>query len=118
MIGLELQKTIPIKWIADFRDPWTDIDYFHQLPLTEKSRQKHIDLEHKVVQNADEVLVVGKTMKENYKQFNKNIHVITNGFDGELLESKSELDKKFTITHVGMMMQIEIQKRYGKFYLN
>jgi len=103
LIGLELQKTIPVKWIADFRDPWTDIDYFHQLPLTDKSRQKHRELEHKVVQNADQVLVVGKTMKENYKQFNKNIHVITNGFDGVLLGNKSELDKKFTITHVGMM---------------
>ena len=103
LIGLELQKTIPVKWIADFRDPWTDIDYFHQLPLTDKSRQKHRELEHKVVQNADQVLVVGKTMKENYKQFNKNIHVITNGFDGVLLGNKSELDKKFTFTHVGMM---------------
>ncbi|NOQ92397.1 MAG: glycosyltransferase [Flavobacteriaceae bacterium] len=42
-------------------------------------------------------------MKENYKNFNKNIHVITNGFDGELSDSKSELDEKFTLTHVGMM---------------
>lgn len=103
LIGLELQKSFSVKWIADFRDPWTDIDYFHLLPLTEKSKQKHIELEQKVLQNADEVLVVGKTMKENFKKFNKNIHVISNGYDGELSNNKNELDKNFTITHIGMM---------------
>lgn len=103
LIGLELQNKFPVKWIVDFRDPWTEIDYFHQLPLTEKSKQKHIELEQKVLQKADTVLVVGKTMKENYKKFNKNIHIITNGFDGKLLDNKNKLDKKFTLTHVGMM---------------
>jgi len=103
LIGLELQNKFPVKWIADFRDPWTDIDYFHQLPLTKKSKQKHIALEQSVLQNADGVLVVGKTMKENYKKFNKNLHVITNGFDGKLSDHKNELDTKFTLTHVGMM---------------
>ena len=103
LIGMALQKEFSIKWIADFRDPWTDIDYFHQLPLTQKSKQKHKELEQKILQNTDGVLVVGETMKENYKKFNKNIHVITNGFDGELLDNKNELDEKFTLTHVGMM---------------
>jgi len=42
-------------------------------------------------------------MKENFDKFNKNVQVITNGFDGEILKGRSALDKKFTITHVGMM---------------
>ena len=103
LIGLELQKSFSVKWIADFRDPWTDIDYFHQLPLTKNSIKKHKELEQKVLQNADEVLVVGKTMKQNFKKFNKNIHIISNGFDGELSNNKNELDMNFTITHIGMM---------------
>ncbi|MFZ2431302.1 MAG: glycosyl transferase family 1, partial [Lutibacter sp.] len=37
LIGLNLKKELNIKWIADFRDPWTEIDYFQQLPLTKKS---------------------------------------------------------------------------------
>ena len=40
LIGLELKKKLGIKWISDFRDPWTEIDYFQQLPLTKKSHQK------------------------------------------------------------------------------
>ena len=103
LIGLELKRTIPIKWIADFRDPWTEIDYFHQLPLTKKSLAKHKKMEEEVIQNADAVLVVGNTMRSNMKSLNKNIHVITNGFDGDLPTSGTALDKYFSITHIGMM---------------
>jgi len=103
VIGMRLKEKFSMNWIADFRDPWTDIDYFHQLPLTDKSKQKHIALEQEVIQKADAVLVVGKTMKENYKKFNQNTHVIANGFDGELSDNKNELDEKFAITHIGMM---------------
>lgn len=102
MIGLGLKKKLGIKWIADFRDPWTEIDYFHQLPLTQKSIKKHESLEQEVLKHADEVLVVGNQMKKSYDVFSKNVHVITNGFDGEVSQQK-ELDKAFTITHVGML---------------
>ena len=103
LIGLELKKKLSLKWIADFRDPWTEIDYFHQLPLTKTSLKKHKELEHEVLKNADAVLVVGNTMKDNFKSLAKNIHVITNGFDSGNNVDKSILDKKFSITHVGMM---------------
>lgn len=104
LIGLALKKQCNVKWIADFRDPWTDIDYFHQLPLTEKSKRKHQELEQEVLKTADEVLVVGKTMKTNYEKFSNNIHVITNGYDTENTpEEKVALDDTFSITHIGLM---------------
>lgn len=104
LIGLNLKKKTNIKWIADFRDPWTDIDYFHQLPLTKKTIKKHHQLEEKVLKNADAALVVGKTMQENYKAFSKNIHVLTNGYDSsESEENEVFLDENFSITHIGLM---------------
>lgn len=103
LIGLELKKKTGVKWISDFRDPWTEIDYFHQLPLTEKSIKKHQKLEQEVLNKSDVVLVVGQTMKKSYQSFIKNIHVITNGFDTIDLFDETTLDKKFTLTHVGLM---------------
>ena len=103
LIGLQLKKNLNLKWIADFRDPWTDIDYFHKLPLTKKSIQKHHQLEKEVVSAADCVLVVGNTMKQNFIKYNKNIEVITNGYDGELNTSEIALDKKFTLVHLGLV---------------
>ena len=103
LIGLQLKQKLAIKWIADFRDPWTDIDYFHQLPLTKKAAQKHHQLEKDVVSIADHVLVVGNTMKENYLKFNQKIEVITNGFDAITNNAEVVLDTQFTIVHIGMM---------------
>ena len=104
LIGLQLKRELGVKWIADFRDPWTDIDYFHQLPLTQKSKAKHHQLEQEVLINADVTLVVGETMKKNYEKFSNNIHVITNGYDSEeQKEVEVKLDEKFSITHIGLM---------------
>ena len=103
LIGLELQKKTQVKWIADFRDPWTDIDYFHQLPLTKKSLQKHQQLELEVVSNADHVLVVGKSMKESYQKISSKVSVITNGFDDMKMSKQIKLDTKFSLVHVGLM---------------
>ena len=103
LIGLELKKTLKVKWISDFRDPWTEIDYFHQLPLTKKSIKKHHSLEQEVLKKADSVLVVGNTMKLNYNKFSNVVKTITNGFDGEIVLTKTELDEKFTLTHIGLM---------------
>ncbi|PKP45127.1 MAG: glycosyl transferase family 1, partial [Bacteroidetes bacterium HGW-Bacteroidetes-12] len=103
LIGLNLKKELNIKWLADFRDPWTEIDYFQQLPLTKKAIKKHHFLEKEVLKNADAVLVVGKTMREKFSKFNNNVVTATNGFDGKISVTSSELDTKFTVTHVGLM---------------
>ena len=103
LIGLNLKKLLNVKWIADFRDPWTEIDYFHQLPLTKRAIKKHHLFEIEVLKTADSVLVVGNTMAEKYNKYNKNTFTITNGFDGELCDDKVELDSKFTLTHIGLM---------------
>ena len=103
IIGLELKKKLGIKWISDFRDPWTEIDYFQQLPLTKKAIKKHQDLEQEVLINSDMVVVVGETMKKKFLKYTKRIEVLTNGFDTIETSLTQELDEKFSITHVGLM---------------
>lgn len=103
LIGLELKKKLDIKWISDFRDPWTEIDYFHQLPLTDKSIKKHHLFEEKVLKKSDMVIVVGETMRKKFYKHNHNIEVLTNGFDSYENSLTKELDSNFSITHVGLM---------------
>ncbi len=114
MIGMELKKKHAIKWISDFRDPWTDIDYFHQLPLTKRAIRKHTRLEKEVLRNSDSVIVVANTMKENYKSFAEKIHVVTNGYDAENQYSEQILDENFSITHIGMMNDDRNPKTFWK----
>ena len=103
LIGKQVKEKTNIKWLADFRDPWTEIDYFHQLPLSKRSLNKHLQLEKSVLSKANIVTVVSNTMAEKYKTINQNCHVITNGYDGKYSTKTSALDDQFTLTHIGLL---------------
>lgn len=104
LIGMELQRKFAVKWIADFRDPWTTIGYHKELKLSEKSAKKHKDLERKVLTTADAILTTSYTTKKEFEAITqKPIHVITNGYDIEKIE-KPPLDEKFTLSHIGSLL--------------
>jgi len=104
LIGLKLKEKLGVKWIADFRDPWTTIGYHKQLKLTEKSKQKHKALEKQVLNTADDIVVTSSVTKIEFEAITKkSIEVITNGYDYELVEAKP-LDIKFTIAHIGSLL--------------
>ena len=56
---MELQKRFKISWLADFRDPWTNIDFYKDLRLSKWADKKHKSLEGAVLKNADMVLTIG-----------------------------------------------------------
>jgi glycosyltransferase involved in cell wall biosynthesis len=103
IIAFLLKKNLNIPWVADFRDPWTNIDYYKDLLLTCWADKKHRRLEKKVLTTADCILAIGPTMNEEFiKAGAKKVKTITNGFDDYKLPSeKSKYNRKFSITHVG-----------------
>jgi hypothetical protein len=104
LIGYHLKQQIGIKWIADFRDPWTSIGYHKKLKLTVKSQRKHKKLEHLVLNAADKIVVTSKTTKKEFQGItDKSISVITNGYDSDY-EGDAILDSKFTISHIGSLL--------------
>ena len=104
LIGLQLKKRLTIKWIADFRDPWTTIGYHKALRLSDYSKKKHKTLEKTVLNTADTIIVTSNTTKIEFQAItNKPIEVITNGFDVEKVEPQS-LDEKFSLAHIGSLL--------------
>ena len=106
LIGMGLKKIFPdIKWLADFRDPWTNIDFYKDLHLTKWADKKHHNLEKKVVSLADEVIVVSAGMRDEFRLMRPDaLHIIPNGYDEDDVKiARSSLDKKFTISHIGTM---------------
>ena len=104
LIGMALKEKLGIKWVADFRDPWTTIHYHQSLRLNKRAQKKHLKLESQVLNNADLVVVTSlNTKKEFQKTTNKPIEVITNGYDiSEKIESN--LDAQFSIVHIGSLL--------------
>ena len=107
LIGKGLKKYFPdIKWIADFRDPWTEISYYKHLKLTSWADQKHRKLEKEVFQTADVTLATSYGDAENFRKAGANSACITNGFDKEELNKKSVKNSKFTLSYIGVLEQL------------
>lgn len=123
LIGLGLKKELPnLKWIADFRDPWTEISYYKHLKLTSSSDKKHRQFEKSVFKNADLTLATSYTDAENFRKNGANAFCVTNGFDKSLESlnrkiveneniSNSAILKihdsaKFTLSYVGVLEQL------------
>jgi len=104
LIGLGLKKKHEIKWIADFRDPWTEIGYHKKLKLSASAKAKHIAFETEVLTSADQIITTSfATQKEFQSKTLKPVTLITNGYDLEV-EKFSELDKEFSIAHIGSLL--------------
>ena len=104
LIGLQLKKELTIKWLADFRDPWTTIGYHKALKLSSYAEKKHKALEAAVLNSADTIIVTSKTTKKEFQAItSKPIEVITNGYDVEKVD-KQVLDEKFTLAHIGSFL--------------
>ncbi|WP_300691031.1 glycosyl transferase family 1 [Chryseobacterium sp.] len=119
LIGLGLKDQLPnLKWIADFRDPWTEISYYKHLKLTKSSDKKHRQLESAVFKNADITLATSYTDAENFRKAGANAFCITNGFDESdsaekvkdqtILSAHSESNPNgaFILSYIGVLEQL------------
>jgi len=106
LIGLGLKKNIPdLPWVADFRDPWTNIDFYKELKLTWLADKVHHRLEKKVVRNADSMVTVSNGWKADFEKMKpKRIQMISNGYDeSDVQQIEVQLDEKFSISHIGTL---------------
>ncbi|HMK07307.1 MAG TPA: glycosyltransferase, partial [Flavobacterium sp.] len=104
LIGLKLKAKMQLKWIADFRDPWTTIGYQKSLRLGKRATAKHKVLEHQVLNMADTIIVTSSTTKKEFEAITSTpIEVITNGYDTNDFP-RPELDQKFSIAHIGSLL--------------
>ncbi|MCB0454773.1 MAG: glycosyltransferase family 4 protein [Aequorivita sp.] len=104
LIGMQLQKEMNVKWIADFRDPWTTVHYHKSLRLSKASARKHKALEASVLKTASIITVTSPTTKKEFEMITKTpIEVVTNGFDVSK-KTDFEIDSSFSISHIGSLL--------------
>ncbi len=108
LIAMGLKKKLDIPWIADFRDPWTGIDFYSQLKLTKRADKKHHKLEKAVLQNADKVIAVGWNMAKELEALGAgSVDIITNGYDDtdfSNIETQNPVNSnKFVLSHIGSL---------------
>jgi glycosyltransferase involved in cell wall biosynthesis len=106
LIGYRLRKKNPhIKWMADFRDPWSEWGFLDTLMAGSLAKRIHRRLERKVLQTADVVTTITPFYVRQFTALSgRSVHLLTNGFDEDdfrnLLIQKTD---KFIIRHVGIV---------------
>jgi glycosyltransferase involved in cell wall biosynthesis len=106
MIGLGLKKNNPnLNWVADFRDPWTEIDFYQDLLPGKWADKRHKAMEKEVLTTADKVITISEHCAEGLRKISeRGVEVVTNGFNFPEFDAESvQLDEKLTIAHFGSM---------------
>jgi glycosyltransferase involved in cell wall biosynthesis len=100
-----------IRWIADLRDPWTDIYYYNQFKHTALARKIDQKYEREVVENADLLITVSEDVKRIFAEksdlsvASKTI-VIPNGFDEDDFRiTNLPIESRKVITYTGTISE-------------
>jgi glycosyltransferase involved in cell wall biosynthesis len=106
LVGLYLKQRYRIKWIADFRDGWTQNPYFAKYG-TAAHRAYSARLERLVVRSADAVTTVSEPIAEHLRGLADNhgkVHVIPNGFDADDFDAVEPIQfDRFTMAYTGTL---------------
>ena len=111
LIGLELKKQYPnINWVADLRDPWTDIYYNSDLYPTSWAQRRNLAYERSVLEGADKIITVSEDCKRLFAEkadVAGKITVVPNGYDESDFEEKKlvkgEITPNYILSYVGVL---------------
>lgn len=104
--GLALRAATGLPWVADLRDPWTDIHYYRDLPRTRLAQRLDGALERAVLRRADVVTTVSPSWAGLLaERARRHVGVIHNGFDPEDFQAPQPQRRQgvFTVAHVGSL---------------
>ncbi len=106
LIGYHLKKrNRALKWIADFRDPWSEWGFLDSLRVSKLVRNIHRKLERRVLVTADVVTTITPFYVKHFERLGgRNVQLLSNGFDDDDFQSlRIERGRKFVIRHVGIV---------------
>lgn len=108
LIARSIAKKTGRPFVADFRDPWLHIDYYHAIKRSRITLAIDKYLEGKILSDADAITVVSPRYRDFLIMEHENInlehfHIVYNGFDPEVYPQPrpSPPTDKFTMTYIG-----------------
>ena len=105
VIGMRIAQKFALPWLADFQDPWTQVDYYSKLYIGKRADKKHRALEQEVFQTANKITIASPTWKKELEAIGaNNVSVIYYGFDEpEFTHYSTESTTEFIIFHGGLL---------------
>jgi glycosyltransferase involved in cell wall biosynthesis len=108
------EKYNSIKWIADFRDTWSQIDFLQEFGTSEWAMRRHRRLEQKVLSQADIVTTVNDKTGELLNELTeRKIEILHNGYDPDDFSLSGNVEKgdRFIISHFGLLNRVRYPEK-------
>ncbi len=105
VIACKLSKKFNIPWLADFQDPWTQVDYYNEFMLSKFADKKHKKLEQETFKTAKKITIASPTWKKDLELIGaKNVDVIFWGFDeNDFTNLFPDKKEHFIVSHAGLL---------------
>ncbi|HYG19993.1 MAG TPA: glycosyl transferase [Ohtaekwangia sp.] len=106
LIGYQLKQGNPsLRWLADFRDPWSEWGFLESIMAGTRARKLHRKMEAKVLSAADEIITITPFYKRRFEQLSgRSVTLLNNGFDEDDFDNLViRRTDKFTVLHAGIV---------------
>jgi len=105
VIGTQVSRALNIPHLADFQDPWTQVDYYELFKIGKNADAKHKRLEQETFKTAKKITIASPSWKKDIEKIGaKNVDVVYYGYDeDDFRDIKVKADDKFTICHAGLL---------------
>ena len=106
-VGESLKNKENLKWISDFRDPWSNFFQNKLLNRLKSTEIKHKKREIEIIKSSDAVLTTSESLQSQFEEINRYSYCIHSGFD-RFIPPKS--NNKFRILYTGSLKFIQNPK--------
>jgi hypothetical protein len=106
VIGLRVAQRFNLPWLADFQDPWTQVDYYADMRIGKRADRIHRRLEQAVFRTASKISIASPTWARDLESIGaRNVEVLPYGFDeADFVDYASSVDAAhFTLFHGGLL---------------
>jgi len=115
LLARKLSKSLGIKWVADFRDPWTKSFYDKGAMRWKIAEKWNHRMEQSVVRSADCITSVSKGVLELLGDENsRQSAVLPNGFDADDFHHVKEGNDVFTVVYTGHVASVQNPESFFK----
>ncbi len=107
LVGRRVKRKTRIKWLADFRDPWSQWDVLGKLNTSDLAMVVHKTLEASVLKKADRVITVSNRLAASFG----GVEVVNNGVSAPIGDAEEVDETYFTIGYFGMLNELRNPKQ-------
>lgn len=104
LIAKGICKELRLPWVADFRDPMSQLDMLKSYHISSFRFKKYLSIEQSILKSADVVTTTSEVWRNDFEALGaKKAVCITNGYDESDFTFEVEPYSDFVISHFGLL---------------